>query len=91
MSHIFKEMRNFECSLQCAYDEMIEILVMLEKVEHDSNTQSILDNLNENPEDAFEGISSFLLSVKSILLEKGLECTEEDIIRFLIRRKLGRI
>ena len=88
---ISKGMRNFECLLQGAYDEMIEILVMIDKAEQNDKLYVLMDTFIEDPDEAFEKINNFLLSLKTELSEKGFDCTEEEIIKYLVRRKLGKI
>ena len=88
---VSKGMRNFECLLQGAYDEMIEILVMIDKAEQSSKWNTLFDIFVEDPDEAFENINHFLLRLKTELSDKGFDCTEEEVIKYLVRRKLAKI
>lgn len=88
---IFKGMRNFECLFQGAYDEMIEILAMIDKAEQSNKWYVLSETLVEDPDEAFEKVNEFLLKLKSELLNQDFECTEQEIVQYLIRRKLGKI
>ena len=88
---VFKRMRNLECLVQGVYDEMIEVFVMLEKAEKRGKDFILSDLAQEGPDELFEGINDFLLKLKDVLLENGFECTDEEMVCFLIKRKLGKI
>jgi len=88
---IFKGMRNFECLLQGAYEEMVEINVMLDKVQQNNEDFFLFDSQVKDPDEAFEEVNNLLLKIKNELLQKDFGCTDEEIIKYLIRRKLERI
>ncbi len=88
---VSKGMRNFECLLQGAYEEMIEILVMLDKAEQSDKWYLFSEYFVEEPDDAFENVNNFLMKLKTEISDKGFDCTEEEIIKYLVHRKLKKI
>ena len=88
---VSKGMRNFECLLQGAYEEMIEILVMLDKAEGSDKWYVLSDTFVADPDEAFEEVNNFLLKLKTELIDIGFACTEEEIIKYLVLRKLAKI